>query len=163
MDDMKNPLTRIQFEKVYYILSLLLAFAAPLSWKAFRLILIVVILTKIVQFDYKAFFSQLRHSKFLIALLAFLLYQLASFLWTETPYHDSHEFIRGLFLWFAIPVLALSLKMHHIRHIITAFLFAMAISELAAYGMYFGFWTINGHGADYPSPFMYHTTPKKKK
>jgi O-antigen ligase len=155
---MNNLSSKINFENIYYTLSILLAFAAPLSWKAFRLIVILLIVTKIIQFDYKTFFLEIKKSKLLIALLAFLVYQFITFLWTETTYNESYEFIRGLFLWFAIPILALSIKAHHIRHIITAFLFAMAISEFAAYGMYFGFWTINGHGAEYPSPFMYHTS-----
>jgi len=146
------------FEKIFYGLSMLLAFVAPVSWKAYRLLLILIITTKIIQFDYKNFLSKIRSSKFLIALLSFLFYQFITFLWTETSYHDSHEFIRGYFLWFAIPILALSIKILHIRNIITAYLLAMAISEVIAYGMYFGFWTINGHGSDYPSPFMHHTS-----
>ncbi len=149
-----NIKEKINFEKIFYGLSILLAFVAPVSWKAYRLLLILVITTKIIQFDYKSFLSQIRNSKFLIVLLSFLFYQFITFLWTETAYHDSHEFIRGYFLWFAIPILALSIKILQIRHIITSYLFAMAISVFIAYGMYFGFWTINGHGADYPSPFM---------
>lgn len=153
----RNIIYKINFEKVYYVLSILLAFAAPLSWKLSRVILVLIMATKVLHFDFKIFFYKIIHSKFLIALLLFILYQFLTLLWTETSYQDGHTFIRSYLLWLAIPILATTLNMVKIRHIITIFLFAMAISEVVAYGMYFGFWTIDGHGAEYPSPFMHHT------
>ena len=90
-------------------------------------------------------------------MLIFVLYQLLSMLWTQTSYDESHAYFKVYLLWFAIPILALSLKKTHLKNIITIFLYAMVINEILAYGMYFEFWPINGRGADYPSPFMHHT------
>ena len=157
MLNIKNLRNKINFEKTYYVLSLLFAFAVPLSWKMSRVILTLAIATKVIQFDYKTFYTKVKQSKFLLAFLSFTLYMLLTLLWTETPYKDSHTYTRTYLLWFAVPIIALSIKMINIRKIITVYLLAMAISEVAAYGMYFGFWTINGHGSDYPSPFMWHT------
>ncbi len=154
---MKQLFNKIDFEKIYYGLSLLLAFAAPLSWKVSRVIMVLIIVMRFIQPDYKSFFEKIKTSKFLIVLLLFLSYQLLSMLWSQTSYAQSHAYFEGYLLWFAIPIIALSLKQEYVRHVITAFLLAMAISEFTAYGMYFSFWTIHGHGAEYPSPFMHHT------
>lgn len=155
---LKQLSKHIHFQNIYYILASLLAFFAPLSWKIARLILFLIIFTKVLQFDFKTLFSRIKQSKALMALLLFLLYQFITLLWTQTPYHDSHVFIRSYLVWFAIPILALSLKQEQIKPIITVFLLGMGISEIVAYGMYFDFWIINGHGSEDPTPFMHHTS-----
>jgi len=155
---MLKQIHKMQFNQVYYILTLLLAFVAPLSWKTSRLLIILIIFTSLIQFDFKHYFYQIKHSKFLMALLVFLFYQFLTLLWTEASYEDSYGYIRTYLLWFAIPILALKLKKSQITNIITAFLFGMVISEIICYGMYFNFWTVNGHGSDYVSPFMHHTS-----
>jgi len=154
----KQLLSQLNFKNIFYNLSLLLAFMTPLSWKISRLIIILLIVTKIVQFDFSKLFQTIRQSKFLIVLLLFLTYQFLTLLWTETPYQESHIFIRSYLLWFIVPVLVSVLDISMVKKLITSFLFGMAVSEMIAYGMYFGFWTIHGHGSDYPSPFMHHTS-----
>jgi O-antigen ligase len=76
--------------------------------------------------------------------------------WTETSYAVSHSYFNNYLLWFAIPVLSVSLKREDLSRIITVFLSAMFISEVIAYGMYFELWKVSGHGPEYPSPFMHH-------
>ena len=85
----------------------------------------------------------------------FVLLQMLSALWS-TDTQEALRFIRLYGYWLIIPVLATSIKSEWVRHIITAFLLGMLLSEVLAYGMYFELWTIRGHGPEYPSPFMMH-------
>ena len=155
---LKQLYKQIRFQNIYYILASLLAFFAPLSWKISRFMLFTIIGTKFLQFDLKKSISQIKESKALMVLLLFVSYQFITLLWTATSYEDSHIFTRTYILWLAIPILALSLTQKYIKHIITVFLLGMGVSEIISYGMYFGFWTIHGHGSEDPSPFMHHTS-----
>jgi len=157
MNHIKEMLSKVNFDKIYLVLVSVLAFAAPLSWKATRTTAILIILTRILQPNLVDFIKQVRQSKFLTALVLFSSYQLTTLLWTETPYEVEHVYTRGYLLWFAIPIVALSLQVERIRTVITIFLFSMIVSQVAAYGMYFDLWTINGRGSENPSPFIYHT------
>lgn len=154
----KQLFSQINFKNLFYYLSLLLAFMAPLSWKISRFIIITLIISKIIQVDFAKLFQDIKQSKFLIVLLIFISYQFLTLLWTETSYHESHIFIRSYLLWFVIPILVNILDITMVKKLITSFLFGMAVSEIIAYGMYFNLWTIHGHGSDYPSPFMHHTS-----
>ena len=148
--------SRIDFGKTYLYLSFLLAFSAPFSWKISRILLILIIVVWFIEADYKKFFNGIKQSKFLTFLTLFVSFQLISMFWTETSYAESHSYFNNYLLWFAIPVLSVSLKHEDLSRIITVFLSAMFISEVIAYGMYFELWTIRGHGPEYPSPFMHH-------
>ena len=154
----KQLLSKINFKNIFHILSLLLAFAAPLSWKLSRLIMILLIVTKIIQFDFSTLWKTIKQSKLLIVFLIFTVYQLITLFWTETSYQESHNFIRTYLLWFFAPVFVTMLNQESIKKLITYFLYGMAVSEVIAYGMYFGLWIVNGHGSDYPCPFMHHTS-----
>jgi len=154
----KQLFSQINFKNIFYSLSLLLAFMTPLSWKISRFIIISLIFSKIIQFDFAKVFKSIKQSKFLIVLLLFVTYQFLTLLWTETNYQESHIFIRSYLLWFVVPILVSVLDIKMVKKLITSFLFGMAISEIIAYGMYFNLWTIHGHGSDYPSPFMHHTS-----
>lgn len=148
--------SRIDFGKIYLYLSFLLAFSAPFSWKISRIILILIIFVWFIEADYKKLFNGIRQSKFLTFLTLFVSFQLISIFWTETSYAVSHSYFNNYLLWFAIPVLSVSLKREDLSRIVTVFLSAMFISEIIAYGMYFELWTIRGYGPEYPSPFIHH-------
>ncbi len=148
--------SRIDFGKIYLYLSFLLAFSAPFSWKISRVLLILIILVWFIEADYKKLFQGIRQSKFLTFLTFFVSFQLISMFWTETSYAVSHSYFNNYLLWFAVPVLSVSLKREDLSRVITVFLSAMFISEIIAYGMYFELWRVRGHGPEYPSPFMHH-------
>jgi len=152
----KNLLV-VGLENRYLHMTFLFALSVPLSWKISRAILVLIMLVWILSFDYKKLFLKVKNSSFIILMMVFVLYQLCTMLWTSTPLSEEHTYFENYFLWFAIPILSYVLKKEQIPTIITGFLLGMAISEIIAYGMYFEFWTINGQGASYPSPFMHHT------
>ncbi len=149
--------SRIDFGKIYLYLSFLLAFSVPFSWKISRVLLILIILVWFIEADYKKLFHGIRQSKFLTFLTFFVSFQLISMFWTSTSYADNHSYFNNYLLWFAIPILSVSLKHQDLSRIVTVFLSAMFVSEIIAYGMYFELWRVRGHGPEYPSPFLHHT------
>jgi len=149
--------SKINFTSLFYYLTILLAFSAPFSWKASRIILILIIITWLIEFNYTKLFTTIKQSKFLTILSLFVIFQLLTQFWTETALSENYSYFRNYFLWLVIPILASSLKKEYPPVLITTFLLAMAISEITAYGMYFELWTIRGHGPEYPSPFIHHT------
>jgi O-antigen ligase len=82
-------------------------------------------------------------------------YMSLSILWT-TDFIKGLNHIRLFSYWLLIPILAFYIQKKDINKIITSFLLGMLLSEIIAYGMYLGFWTIHNHGPEYPSPFMHH-------
>ncbi len=151
---MKQLLNKISYEKIYITLTFILVFVSPLSWKLSRVILLLIIATRLAQPNYALFYKNLKKSNFLLIFTIFSSYLLLSILWSEGNHTGT---FRNFIIWFAVPIIAIHIKPNHIQRIISVFLSAMAISEVLAYGMYFNLWTIDGHGADYPSPFMHHT------
>ncbi len=145
----------VNFNLTYLTLTLLLAFSTPLSWKFSKVVIITIFIIWILEVDYRKYFDRLKESAFMLILFAFILFQFSTLLWT-TDLSLAVTSLRYYTFWLIIPILAVALKKEQVPTIITAFLAGMFVSEVVAYGMFFEFWTYNGHGADYPSPFMHH-------
>jgi len=152
---MKNIISKINFEKTYYYVLLMFAFMMPLSRATNSLFIAVLILLLILQGNYKKHFEILKKSSFAIAIFALIVFTVISLLWTQN--YDTGLNAKMLYIyWIAIFAIGLNVKKEQIFPIITAFVFGMVLSEILSYGMFFEFWTIKGHGKEYPSPFMMH-------
>ncbi len=145
----------VNFNLTYLTLTLLLAFSTPLSWKFSKVLIITIFIVWLLEGDYKRYFDRLRKSTFMLILFAFILFQYSTLLWTQ-DLSLAVTSLRYYTFWLIVPILAVALKKEQIPTVITTFLAGMFVSETVAYGMFFEFWTYNGHGADYPSPFMHH-------
>jgi len=142
-------------KSIYYYSSLLFAFTLPLSRAAVSFFVLWFILQFILKNDYTHTWNQLKSSRVFQAMGLFIAFLFLSSLWSS----DTHEALKQIRLysyWIVIPILAVNLKKEWLPNIITAFLGGMFVSELLAYGIYFGLWSINGRGPDYPTPFMTH-------
>ncbi len=151
----RDTITSIYTKTIYYM-TLLLAFVTPLSWQGSRALIVLIIIIWIAGLDYKGFFERIKNSLVLIFLLLFVLYEISAIFWTQTSLMGEETYFTNYFLWFAIPILVTTLKREQAGSVIMAFLAGMLVSEIAAYGMFFELWTINGHSKEYPSPFIYH-------
>ena len=69
---------------------------------------------------------------------------------------EALNYIRLQAYWILVPSFVLLAKKEWSYAILNAFLLGMFVSEILAYGIYFEWWSINGRGPDYPSPFMMH-------
>jgi len=146
---------KINFEKTNYYIILLFAFMMPLSRATNSLFDALLIVLLLLQGNYKQHFETLKHSALAKVLLLFIAYTVLSLLWTE-HLHEGLNAKKLYIQWFAIFAIALSIKKEQVFTVVSAFLFGMLVSEFLTYGMFFEFWKIKGHGAEYPSPFMFH-------
>lgn len=139
----------------FYYSALLFAFTLPLSRAAVSFFVLWFVILFLIQKDYRTAWNRLKNSRPFQAMGLFIAFLFLSALWSS----DTHEALRQIRLysyWVVIPILALNLKKEWLPNIITAFLGGMFVSEILAYGIYFGLWSINGRGPDYPTPFMTH-------
>ena len=146
---------KINFEKVYYYLLLTFAFTLPLSRATNNLFVAILIILFILQGNYKKHFYTLKKSNFALAIISFISFTVLSLFWTENLSIGLDGKLLYLY-WLAIFPIALNIKENKLFSIISAFLLGMLVSEILSYGMFFEFWTIKGHGEEYPSPFMMH-------
>ena len=145
----------LNFDGILFALIVLYAFALPFLKATVSVFGLLILLVWLLQGGFRKKIARIRESKALTALLLFAAYMASTFLWSSDTPHALRE-LGFLAFWLLIPVIATSVKTEQIRPIISAFLTGMLISELIAYGMIFGLWTMGGHGPEYPSPFMHH-------
>lgn len=139
----------------FYYSALLFAFALPLSRAAVSFFIIWFVVLFLIRNDYKSAWEQIRTNRAFLAMGLFIAFLFVSLFWSADTREALHQ-IRLYGYWIIIPILAVTLKREWLPNIITAFLGGMFVSEIIAYGIYFGFWSINGRTPDYPSPFMSH-------
>jgi len=156
LKQIKTYLHMPSYDNIYAYLVILLSFSIPLSWKFSKIVLMLIMLIFLLQGKYKKYLLEIKQIPLLLAICIFASYELLTFFWTSESFSNYSNYMRNYLLWFSIPIIALSVKAKYIRSIISAFLFAMVISEIVAYGMYFELWTVKGNGPEYPSPFMHH-------
>lgn len=152
---MLTTINKINFQRIYHYLLLIFAFTLPLSRAADSIAVALLLLLLLLQGDYKRQFARLQESPFAMAILAFIMYTVLSLLWTENLKTGLNGQLLYLY-WIAIFSIALNIKKKDIHLIIKAFILGMVVSEILSYGMFFNLWEINGHGKEYPSPFMMH-------
>ncbi|HEX5670637.1 MAG TPA: O-antigen ligase family protein [Sulfuricurvum sp.] len=138
---------------LFYYSALLFALTLTLSRAAVSFFIIWFILLFLFQGHYRTTWILIRKNRALQAMGAFLAFLFASILWSDDT-HEALNQIRLYSYWIIIPILAVSLKKEWLPNIITAFLAGMLVSEILTYGIFFDFWSINGHTSDDPSPFM---------
>ncbi|HGZ71242.1 MAG TPA: O-antigen ligase family protein [Nitratifractor sp.] len=152
---MLTVINKINFQKTYHYLLLLFAFTLPLSRALNSISIALLLLLLLLQGNYKVQFARLKESPFAMSILAFISYTILSLLWTQNLKTGLNGQLLYLY-WLAIFAIALNVKKEDIHLIIKAFILGMVVSEILSYGMFFGIWEINGHGKEYPSPFMMH-------
>jgi O-antigen ligase len=90
-----------------------------------------------------------------MAIAFFIFWNFITLLWTDYSEHLLRT-IRLNFYLLGIFIIATSIKKEKINSIITAFLSGMFVSEMIAYGVFFGLWTFKHATPVTPSPFMMH-------
>ncbi len=147
--------SKINFDKIYHYSFLLFAFLLPLARQMNKYFIMLFCIMLLLQGDYKKHYLKLKDSPLARSILLLAGFATLSMLWSTEDY-TTYKYVKYYWQWIAIFVIAINVKTNQIHHIITAFLLGMFISELLAYGMFFEFWQIRGHGKEYPSPFMFH-------
>ena len=148
-------LKNLNYEKIYFWVIALFVLTLPLSRAAVSFFSILLPLIWIIEGDFKRKFEIIKDTPTLKVFLLFIIFSLLSLIWTENI-SDAKRSIRLFSYFFAMYVIATSFKAYYTRKIIDFFLIGMFISEIIAYGIFFGFWSIKGVFPNNPSPFMHH-------
>lgn len=143
------------YDRTFYYSALAFAFTLPLSRAAVSFFILWFTVLFLARRNYRSAWEQIKNNRVFHAMGSLIGLLALSILWSEDK-SDALNQIRLYSYWIIIPVLAVYLKKEWLPHIITAFLLGMFTSEIVAYGMFFELWTFKGHGAEYPSPFMFH-------
>ncbi len=151
---MKN-IQNIDYSKIINYLSLLYAFALPLSRAGISIITALLFIFWLLEGDLKNKLSQLKLNKVILAFVVFIVFNIFSLVYSDNPIEGIKYIARYWYLLAAI-VLFTSLKKEFIYKTISVFIFAMFISELLSYGIFFELIEMKHGTPSDPTPFMHH-------
>ena len=144
-------------EKTYHFLLAALAFFLPLSVFGANFVIVLICLFWIFSGEYKIKFRKIKQSKLMIASVMFFLIHVLGLIWTEDlrwGLHVTHKmwYFIGLF-----PILFTIVKRENLRKYISAFLFAILITEVFSYLIWFELIEpFKNATLSNPTPFMSH-------
>lgn len=131
------------------------AFSLPLSKASTNLFESLILITWIIQWDWKNKYILYKNNLLILSLaMLMLLYTIS------IPWASSVEFALNYIAKFRhfLIILAIysSLNKEFIKRILSAFLSGMFLSEIMSYGIFFGLWHYKNILPSDPSPFMSH-------
>ena len=156
MINIKQKFEIIDYNKFINYFIVLYSFCLPISKAGTTFSAICLILLWFIESNFKVKISLIKSNKFMIVLGLFLLLSFLSIFWSsDTSF--AVDYIRKYWHFLIIPIIYTSLDRSYIKHVFSAFLLGMFISEIVSYGIFFEFWTKEGVSPNDPSPFMDHT------
>jgi len=146
---------KIDYEKIYNYLMIILAFSLPLSRAMISITTILLLLIWIIEGDFKNKFSKIKQSRALMYLLAFIALMFLSLLWTD-DYSRSVRFFKYLVYYSLIFIAITKFDSKYSLNVVNAFLVGVTISVVIAYGVFFEFWHFKDATVQNPTPFFNH-------
>ena len=147
---------RMNLNKYINYLFILHSFAIPISKALTVLTTVLIILLYILEGNFTEKIKILKQNKFILFLFLFLAFSLLSILWNPSSKYEALLYYKKYYHFLLIPIMITSLKKEYISYIITAFLGAIAISEIMSYGIFFEIWKYKDVSPEYPTPFLGH-------
>jgi O-antigen ligase len=133
------------------------AFCLPLSKAGISLFGAFLILTWLFEADFRKKYNEIKRIKLFLTLFAFLTFSTLAVIWSSDTLY-ALDYIKKYWHFLVMVVIYTSLQKKYIKHIFTAFLLGMLISEIVSYGIFFEIWTKEGVSPHDPSPFLDHTS-----
>lgn len=129
--------TKLKLHKFYQFSLVLLSFLSVLTVFGANAVVVIIVLTWLLTGDYKSKYNEIISNKFLIASIIFFLLHVLGLLWTEDFKWGLHIVHKMWYFLLLIPVLHSIADRKYIKHYIFAFLFAIAITEIFSYLIWF--------------------------
>ncbi len=150
-----TKIKNVDYSQYINYIAVAYAFTLPLSRAAISLFGILFIVLWILEGNFKKKYVFLIQSKMVLALLAFLFFNILALLWSDDVV-KALSYIKKY--WYLIPILVMltSLKKEYIPKIVSAFILGMLISEVISYGVFFELWQFKYATPTNLSPFMHH-------
>jgi O-antigen ligase len=158
---------KITISEFINYLILLLILVIPLSYNIRDIIYGIIILLWIIEGNFKYKFNILKNylDKVLILYFSLFILRFVSNLWSDSLYNGSYKGSENSILYcleydffylLIIPIIITSFKKEYIKKAFSVFIIGMFISEIASYGIIFGFWTTKYGNITNPTPFLHN-------
>jgi O-antigen ligase len=124
-------------DKTYHYLLITLAFLMPLTVFGANLIIILICFLWIISGSFKSKFEKIKNSDLILASMAFFLIHVFGLLWTEDKSWGLHIIHKMWYFIGLFPILFTIVKRENLRKYISIFLFAILITEVISYLIWF--------------------------
>jgi len=144
-------------DKIYQYLLISLAFLMPLTVSGANTIIVIICFLWLFSGDYKAKYNQIMSSKLMIASIVFYCIHIISMLWTEDLQWGLHLLHKMWYFLLLFPILFNIVQKKHINYYLSAFLLAIALTEIVSYLVWFELVEpFKNATVENPTPFMSH-------
>jgi len=133
------------------------AFSIPISKALISLFSILIIITWLLEGDFKNRFQIIKKDRLSLIFLFLIFFSILSLMWSPNLSYAIHFIAIKYWHFLVIPIMLTSFNTKYIKYVLNAFLLSMLISEIVSYGIFFEIWTYNNVPSNDPSPFMNHT------
>ena len=144
-------------DKTYQYLLISLAFLMPLTVSLANTVIVIICFLWLFSGDYKAKYNQIISSKLMIASIVFYCLHVIGMLWTEDVQWGIHILHKMWYFLLFFPILFNIVQRKYINYYLSAFLLAIALTEIVSYLVWFELIEPFKHASvENPTPFMSH-------
>lgn len=130
--------SRLNLEKIYQNLLIILGFLLPITVAGANLIIGVIIILWLISGNYKVKFNEIINNRFLVASIIFFAIHVFGLIWSN-DLNWGLEIVRKMWYFFLLlPILCSIVSYENIDRYIASFLYAILISVLLSYLVFFG-------------------------
>ena len=146
-------------DKTYQYLLISLAFLMPLTVSGANTIIVIICFLWLFSGDYKAKYNQIMSSKLVIASIVFYFLHVIGMFWTEDLQWGLHMLHKMWYFLLLFPILFNIVQRKYINYYLSAFLLAIALTEIASYLVWFELIPpFKNASVQNPTPFMSHVS-----
>jgi O-antigen ligase len=150
-------LERIDLDKTYQFLLVILAFLMPVTVFGANTIIVFICFIWLFSGNYKSKFHQIRNNKLMLASIAFFTLHVVGLAWTEDLSWGLHIVHKMWYFLLLFPILYTIVSRKYIKHYLSSFLLAISITEILSYLVWFEVISPFKNATVYnPTPFMSH-------
>ena len=150
-------LKKIDLNKTYHYLLIVLAFLMPLTVSGANIIIVIICVIWLLSGSYRAKFNQIMSSKLIITSLLFYCLHVVGMLWTEDIQWGLHILHKMWYFLLLLPILFNIVQRKYIRYYVISFLLAIALTEIVSYLVWFEIVApFKNATVQNPTPFMSH-------
>jgi O-antigen ligase len=147
----------VNLDKTYQFLLIALAFLLPLTVAGGNLIIVIIVILWTLSANYKVKFNQIFNNRLLIASIVFFSLHVVGLAWTEDLGWGLHIIHKMWYFLLLFPILYTIVRRKYIKYYVTAFLLAIAITEILSYLVWFEVISPFKNATQLnPTPFMSH-------
>ena len=152
-----SSLGSFDYDKLINYLLVAYAFALPISKAGVNIFATLILITWLIQGNWKEKYQLYKTNTFFIAFSAFIALSILSIPFASSTTFALDYIAKYKHFLIIFPIYS-SLNPKYVKHILSSFLLAMFLSELVSYGIFLELWTYKNVSPHNPTPFMDHVS-----